>query len=86
MSYIRINAKVSMMTDGELHRRREELYQAQPSNNEDDRLALYMELGLIEERIIAVSAPIRLPRPLLEGTRPTVSPRVSFQWVRPPSF
>ena len=74
-----------MMSDGELLRRREELYLGQPSSIEADRHALYMELGLIEQLIHDVCAPIRpLPSRVLEATY--FSSFKLFQWVQPPTF
>jgi hypothetical protein len=47
-SYIKMNAKVSTMTEGEMIHRREEIYQMRQSNDEKARELVYIELGLIE--------------------------------------
>lgn len=86
MSYIRINAKVSMMSDAEVLRRREELYQTPPSSSEPHRQAMYMELGLIEQRVTDVCAPLRLPSPPLGEQRPSVRTAAPFRWALRPSF
>lgn len=51
MSYVRVNAKVSMMSDTEMWRRREEIYNMKHSSIEAEREEVYLELGLIERRI-----------------------------------
>lgn len=86
MSYIRINAKVSVMSHNEAVRRREELYRVQQSNIESERAELYMELGLIEQRFIDVYSLFRLPFPLLGERRHSLQFDVPFRWVQPPSF
>lgn len=74
MSHTQINAKVSAMSVAKLLKRREELYHKNSSNIEAKRQELYLELGLIEQRLTNDSALIRMY---------FVSP---FEWVRPPPF
>ena len=78
MSYIALHVKVSMMSDFEALARRERLYNTTPSSSEAERAAMYMELGLIEQRLTESYGPFR---PRLPSILARANP---FCWLPPP--